>query len=167
LLACSFVGATPASATKIFAFGAKPNTSFVIKKNNVIVATTTSTALGRVRIDVGTNPNDRFDMLSANPPTPVTPTVPALSLDQNYPNPFNPSTRIPFTLESADRVLLRIYDVRGAHVATVFDGNLGLGRHSFEWSGRDDAGQPVASGVYLYTLTTHQQTLSKKMLVVK
>jgi flagellar hook assembly protein FlgD len=49
----------------------------------------------------------------------------------------------------------------------VFDGNLGLGRHSFEWSGRDDAGQPVASGVYLYTLTTHQQTLSKKMLVVK
>ena len=100
---------------------------------------------------------------------PAAVTTPALDLQlgQNYPNPFNPSTKIPFTLEAGGPVVVRIFDVRGASVATVFDGTLGEGRHSVEWTGRDDGGQPVASGIYLYSLTTRKQTLSKKMVMLK
>jgi len=100
---------------------------------------------------------------------PAAVTTPALDLQlgQNYPNPFNPSTKIPFTLEAAGPVLIRIFDVSGASVVTVFDGTLGEGRHFVEWSGRDDGGQPVASGIYLYSLTTGKQTLSKKMVMLK
>jgi hypothetical protein len=98
---------------------------------------------------------------------PVTTPALALTLGQNYPNPFNPSTKIPFTVETAGRVVVRVFDVRGAQVATIFDGVLGEGRHTLEWSGRDDAGRPVASGLYLYALTTGKRTLSRKMLLVK
>ncbi len=91
----------------------------------------------------------------------------ATALGQNYPNPFNPATKIPFTLEDAGPVVVRVFDVRGAHIATVFDGTLGEGRHSLAWSGRDDAGRPVASGLYLYTLNAGKRTLSRKMLLVK
>lgn len=100
---------------------------------------------------------------------PASVTTPALdlALGQNYPNPFNPSTQIPFTLEAAGRVIVRVFDVRGASVATVYDGTLGEGRHSVEWSGHDDNGQPVASGIYLYSLTTAKRTMSRKMVMVK
>ena len=100
---------------------------------------------------------------------PASVTTPALSLalGQNYPNPFNPVTKIPFVLESEGRALVRVFDVKGALVATVFDGTLGAGRHSVEWSGRDERGQPVASGLYLYTLATNKRTLAKKMMLVK
>ena len=106
--------------------------------------------------------------MPAPAPTPVE-TSPPLSpeLEQNYPNPFNPSTRIPFTLVQSGHVLLRVFDVSGTHVATVYDGTLNQGRHSMEWTGRNDDGQPVASGMYLYTLTTNRQTLSRKMVVLK
>jgi hypothetical protein len=97
----------------------------------------------------------------------VTTAALALALGQNYPNPFNPSTKIPFTLESTGQVVVRVFDVRGAQVATLFDGTLGEGRHSLAWSGRGDDGRPVASGLYFYSLTAGQRTLSRKMLLMK
>jgi hypothetical protein len=106
---------------------------------------------------------DEVRSVSASVTTPAI----SLALGQNYPNPFNPTTKIPFTLESEGRVLIRVFDVRGALVATVHDAVLAQGRHSVEWSGRDDTGRPVASGLYLYTLTTGKRTMSKKMVLVK
>jgi hypothetical protein len=91
----------------------------------------------------------------------------ALALEQNAPNPFNPSTLIPFTLPQAARVELRVHDVRGAHVITLFRGELGAGRHVFEWSGRNRAGSSVASGTYFYSLAVGQRTLSRKMVLVQ
>ena len=91
----------------------------------------------------------------------------ALALEQNRPNPFNPSTQIPFTLEQTGRVVVRVFDVAGSHVATVFDGQLAEGRQTVDWDGRDVRGHKVASGVYLYTLSTEQRTLSKKMVMLK
>jgi hypothetical protein len=91
----------------------------------------------------------------------------SLELEQNYPNPFNPNTKIPFVLEQSGRVVVRVFDVAGSHVATVFDGQLAEGRQSVDWDGRDVRGQSVASGVYLYTLSTGSRTLSKKMVLVK
>ncbi len=91
----------------------------------------------------------------------------ALELEPNVPNPFNPTTRIGFTLPSEDRAVVRVYDVRGAHVATVLDARLDAGRHLVDWNGVDDAGAPVASGTYFYTLAAGKRTLSGKMVLVK
>lgn len=91
----------------------------------------------------------------------------ALTLEQNRPNPFNPSTEIPFVLAETSRVVVRVFDVAGSHVATVFDGRLAEGRQSVDWDGRDVRGQRVASGVYLYTLSAGARTLSKKMVLLK
>jgi hypothetical protein len=100
------------------------------------------------------------------PVTVATPAV-ALALGQNAPNPFNPATRIPFTLARAARVVLRVYDVRGALVTTLFEGQLGEGAHTMAWDGRDAAGRPVSSGIYVYALTADRRTLSKKMTLLK
>lgn len=100
---------------------------------------------------------------------PVTVTTPMLTiaLEQNVPNPFNPKTTIAFTLAEAADVTLRIHDVRGALVATLLERGLPEGRHEVEWSGMDDLGSPVSSGVYFYTLTAGKQSQSKKMMLVK
>jgi hypothetical protein len=91
----------------------------------------------------------------------------AFELEPNAPNPFNPSTRIAFTLPEAERAVVRVYDVRGAHVATVLDSRLNPGRHHVQWNGVDDTGTPVASGTYFYTLVAGKRTVSRKMVLVK
>jgi flagellar hook assembly protein FlgD len=90
-----------------------------------------------------------------------------LALEQNLPNPFNPATTIPFVLEAASRVVLRVYDVRGALVATLYDGVLPEGRHTIGWDGRNDHGRTVSSGTYLYSLVAGNRHLSRKMLMVR
>jgi hypothetical protein len=85
----------------------------------------------------------------------------------NVPNPFNPSTRIAFTLPEAERAVVRVYDVRGARVATLLDSRLGAGRHEVDWNGVDDGGTRVASGTYFYTLAAGKRTESRKMVLVK
>src|SRR5262245_28295547 len=158
-----------AAASRIYVFGAKPSTVHDVKKNGVLLTKPVSTQYGRILWATDIVAGTRFDILLTTAPTPVETAPPRASaeLDQNYPNPFNPSTRIPFTLAQSGHVLLRVFDVNGAHVATVYDGNLNQGRHSLEWTGRNDNGQPVASGMYLYTLTTDGQSLSRKMVVLK
>ena len=100
-------------------------------------------------------------------PIPVETPELSLSLGQNVPNPFNPATTIPFVLDVASRVLVRVYDVRGAHIATLFDGTLPEGRHAIGWDGRNQAGRAVSSGTYLYSLIAGRQHLSRKMLMVR
>jgi len=157
------------AAAKVYAFGGKPSTAYDIRKNGVLYLKLASTAKGTLIFASDVMAGTRLDFVPNAAPTPVAPppSVPSAELDQNYPNPFNPSTRIPFTLAQSGHVLLRVFDVNGAYVATVHDGNLNQGRHSLEWAGRNDNGQPVASGMYLYTLTTNRQTLSRKMVVLK
>lgn len=91
----------------------------------------------------------------------------SFQLEPNAPNPFNPSTRIAFTLPEGERAVVRVYDVRGAHVATVLDSRLNAGWHHVQWNGVDDAGSPVASGTYFYTLAAGRKTASRKMVLVK
>jgi hypothetical protein len=100
------------------------------------------------------------------PVTAVTPAF-ALELEPNAPNPFRSQTRIPFTLPSAAHVTVRVYDVRGALVATLFDGTLGEGRHQVGWGGHDLSGNLVASGTYFCRLTAGKHVESQKMLLVK
>lgn len=96
------------------------------------------------------------------------PAAPRMSLHQNYPNPFNPGTTIRYTLPRAERVQLRVYDVHGRLVRTLRDGSEPAGDRRVEWDGRDRSGQPVASGVYLYRLTTESgESQSNRMVVAK
>jgi len=93
------------------------------------------------------------------------------SLEQNYPNPFNPSTRITYALPVESNATLTVYDITGRLVATLFEGEQEAGVHSVFWNGRNDKGNQVASGLYLYKLEASggagQVTLTRKMLLLK
>lgn len=117
-----------------------------------------------IRSNVHRNGRHGFDA-----PTPVTDGTPPsrLLLGQNYPNPFNPTTTIVFEIASTGRASLVVYDVTGARVRTLVDGTVRAGRHDVMWDGRNDARQPVGSGVYFYRLATTGKSLTKKLVLLK
>lgn len=83
-------------------------------------------------------------------------------LYQNYPNPFNPSTIISFGLPVSSQVKLIVYNSLGEQVAEIVNQNLSAGTYSYNF---DAAGLP--SGVYVYTLQTGDQIISRKMSYIK
>jgi hypothetical protein len=89
------------------------------------------------------------------------------TLNQNTPNPFNPNTTISFTLPKMTRATLRIYNVAGRHIATLFDGVAIRGMSEHRWAGVDRNGKPVPSGVYFYRLYAENQVLTRKMVLLK
>ena len=86
----------------------------------------------------------------------------AAMLQQNHPNPFNPMTAIRFAVPTRGHVTLRIYNARGAEVATVVDQEMPAGAYERSFSA---AGLP--SGTYLYRLTGPGFDFSRKMQLVK
>lgn len=100
----------------------------------------------------------------------ATPEIPdQLTLRQNYPNPFNPTTRIQIGVPATynEPVSLKIYNVRGQLVRTVFSGTKPPGFHEFVWNGLDDRGSPVASGVYFANFVAVDTRLTRKMVMLK
>ncbi|RPH57923.1 MAG: T9SS C-terminal target domain-containing protein, partial [Acidobacteria bacterium] len=83
------------------------------------------------------------------------------------PNPFNPTTTVEFTLERASHVTLRIYDVEGRLARTLLDRPLMRGVHQERWDGRDDRGNPAASGVYFLRFKAGNVTQTQKMVLLK
>ncbi len=88
-------------------------------------------------------------------------------LEQNYPNPFNPSTTISYQLPKAASVKIVIYDLTGRQVRALVNIRQEAGSYSVLWDGRDQAGQAVASGLYIYHLRAGRFTQTRKMLIVK
>lgn len=84
------------------------------------------------------------------------------SLEQNYPNPFNPATNINFSLPRAGNVKLAVYDILGNEVKVLLNGFQNAGNYSANFDFSD-----VASGTYIYKLTTGEFTASKKMVLIK
>ena len=96
----------------------------------------------------------------------------ATALLTNYPNPFNPETWIPYQLQKAADVNIAIYDPRGVLVRHLSLGHQVAGHYlsrsrAAHWDGRNQVGEPVASGLYFYTLTAGDFTATRKMLIVK
>ena len=94
------------------------------------------------------------------------------SLLPNYPNPFNPETWIPYQLAEPADVTLTIYDIQGRVVRDLNFGHQRAGMYhsrsrAAHWDGRNVVGEPVASGVYFYTLTAGEFTATRKMLIRK
>jgi hypothetical protein len=83
------------------------------------------------------------------------------------PNPFNPSTVIRFDLPTAGPVELSIFDVMGHRVARLVHENRPAGQHEELWSGRDEGGRSVSSGVYIYRLEAGEYVETKRMTLVK
>ncbi|MCB2231706.1 T9SS type A sorting domain-containing protein [bacterium] len=88
-------------------------------------------------------------------------------LKANYPNPFNPVTTIDFSLPERTEVSIDIFNVQGQLVKRLFDGYMPAGDYSVTWNGRDQDGDPVATGVYLYRLTAGDHSQTRKMILLK
>ncbi len=93
--------------------------------------------------------------------------VSAPALAQNYPNPFNPSTKIAFTLVRPGEVNLTVHDLTGRPVRRLLAGWTDAGDHAIVWDGRNENGEPVASGVYFYRMETHGRLEAKKMVLLR
>ena len=74
------------------------------------------------------------------------------TLRQNFPNPFNAQTLIQYELPTAGLVRLGVFNAAGQRVRLLVDEHQAAGLYLQPWDGRDDAGQQVASGAYLYRL---------------
>ena len=95
------------------------------------------------------------------------------TLGHNFPNPFNPETTISLeigALVGAQSAVssLKIYDMLGREVKTLFERRLAPGTHQVKWDGTDAGGTPVASGVYLYRLQVGNKVAqTRKMMLVR
>ena len=93
------------------------------------------------------------------------------TLLQNYPNPFNPQTEIEYELPEAANVRLTVYNLLGQELSTIVDNQQEAGFHKATWFGRNNNGQSLASGVYIYKLTANSPTRSfeqvRKMVLLR
>ena len=121
-----------------------------------------------IALNVSAAPN----AVAAAPSAAAIGTPNATALLVNYPNPFNPETWIPYQLQKAADVNIAIYDPRGVLVRQLSLGHQVAGHYVSRsraafWDGRNQVGEPVASGLYFYTLTAGDFTATRKMLIVK
>ncbi len=90
-----------------------------------------------------------------------------LQLNQNYPNPFNPQTTISFNLPAKMNVELSVYNILGSKVTTLVNTEMEAGPHQVVFDGKDQMGKSVGTGVYFYRLKTDENTITKKMVLMK
>jgi hypothetical protein len=91
----------------------------------------------------------------------------AFELKNNYPNPFNPTTTIEFSLVKENFTTLKIYSVTGELVNTLVNSDLQAGVHSINFDGRDEGGNELSSGMYIYELVSGTNISAKKMFLIK
>ena len=89
------------------------------------------------------------------------------ALKQNYPNPFNPTTVIRYALPEASNVRLEIYNTLGQVVRALVDEKQTAGAYRITWDGRNEYGQEMATGVYIYRIVAGEFHATKRMLLIK
>ena len=93
--------------------------------------------------------------------------IKTFNLLQNYPNPFNPSTTIRYEIPSPGDVHVTIFNVNGQVIKEFTGSSEQAGIHTMVWDGKNNAGQTVGSGVYIYKVTFQNSVLTRKMLFIK
>ncbi len=83
-------------------------------------------------------------------------------LEQNYPNPFNPSTQINYSVPMNSYLTVKVYNLLGQEVATLFEGMQNAGNYTAEFTA---AG--LSSGVYMYRLHSDNVSITKKFVLMK
>lgn len=91
-----------------------------------------------------------FSVTVASENTALTPD--RFQLGQNHPNPFNPSTQFDYSVPTASKVVIKVYNILGQEVRTLVNGQVPQGVHTIKWEGKNDLGYKVASGVYMYRI---------------
>ncbi|MDE3057011.1 MAG: T9SS type A sorting domain-containing protein [Bacteroidota bacterium] len=92
----------------------------------------------------------------------------SFALGNNYPNPFNPSTSIPVEIPAQTAIELKVFNILGEEIRTIYAGTLAAGKYWFNWDGRDSGNRDVASGYYFYRLTTSTgYNKVKKMVLLR
>jgi flagellar hook assembly protein FlgD len=86
---------------------------------------------------------------------------------QNYPNPFNPSTTIRYNIPKSSNVSVKIYNMLGQEIKTLFTGGQTPGVHSVIWNGDTNFGSKAASGTYIFMVKYNNQFQVKKMILLK
>ncbi|RMG39131.1 MAG: T9SS C-terminal target domain-containing protein, partial [Methanobacteriota archaeon] len=82
-------------------------------------------------------------------------------------NPFNPSTTINFQIPKSSEVRLVVYNVLGQKVRTLVNQHLETGYYKVVWDGRNEQGEPVASGVYIYRFKAGDFQRDYKMILLR
>ncbi len=93
------------------------------------------------------------------------PAAPAFGV-RHYPNPFNPQVTIECAVARPGRMTVKIFDLRGRRVRTVFDGPVAASV-ALDWDGRDDGGSRAASGQYVYEVRMHGEVRFGRMTLIK
>jgi hypothetical protein len=83
-------------------------------------------------------------------------------LEQNFPNPFNPTTQIEYSVAKKGCVSLKVYNLLGQELMTLFDDVLQAGNYVATFDGRE-----LAGGVYLYQLNSNSFKATKKLMLLK
>lgn len=87
-----------------------------------------------------------------------------VSLFSSYPNPFSDNTKIEYKLKNSCKVILRILDMSGREIYTLENSVQPPGKYSCNWDGRDNNGNNMPPGFYIYSIETKYGVLSKRML---
>ena len=112
-----------------------------------------------------TNPGDPDDFpTSVENPEGL---VYSYSLENNYPNPFNPSTSIEFSLAEQNQITLEVYNSHGEKIRTLVNEFKPAGAYKTAWNGKDDNGNVVSSGIYIYRIAAGSFIQSKSMVLLK
>ncbi|MBA65085.1 MAG: hypothetical protein CMG55_04710, partial [Candidatus Marinimicrobia bacterium] len=106
---------------------------------------------------------DASDVLSIDGE--MLPTV--FALHQNYPNPFNPTTKIQYDLPEDTFVSITIYDVMGRSIRTLMNVKQSAGFHSIRWDAKNNIGEGVSAGMYIYMIQAGEFRSTKKMVLLK
>jgi uncharacterized repeat protein (TIGR01451 family) len=89
------------------------------------------------------------------------------AVSQSAPNPFRDTARIQFQLPTSGAVAIDVFDVAGRHVVSLMDEDKPAGYHEAVWDGRNSAGTPVPAGVYFYVVRLGDETLTRKMILIR
>ena len=124
-----------------------------------------------MRLSSMTNPGESYDLtftaitkrttsVSDNTPT-------QFALQQNFPNPFNPTTTIEYSVPKIAHISLRVYDLLGREVKSLVNASRVAGSYRIVWDGKNNSGEIMPSGYYLYKMQTGNFTATKRMMLMK
>jgi len=104
-----------------------------------------------------------INFLDLYEPTPL-----KISINQNFPNPFNPSTSIKISSDKLSYGTLKIFDVSGSNIVTLYNDFLLPGETLVTWDGKNHQGKVVATGTYIYSLFADGRLIgSQRMIYIK
>ncbi len=89
------------------------------------------------------------------------------TLEQNYPNPFNPSTLIHFSVPVNSDIRIVIYNLMGQAIRLLVNNPYQPGEYEVAWDGKNDDGEIVPVGIYIYQMQGENFLATQKMLFLK